>query len=224
MLAEGVARIGGTPLEIAGEVELLAQRPASPYRFGLAAFPLPDLARDGKQLFGMLLGGEKTTVLVGKDDIAGLQQEVAEAGRLKGGGIARVEPLRAARPGAVTKNWQTDLPQLGRVAMCAPNNNTSEPAMLRFQRGQIANAAFVESAAVVDHEDVALFRFAHCFKENVDAAKMSDRKDGAGEPLRGDDGLDAGAGDAEGQLEAQGRVGDERGGKIGEGDGERGHD
>ena len=48
MLAEGVARIGGTPLEIAGEIELLAERPASPYRFGLAAFALPDLARDGK--------------------------------------------------------------------------------------------------------------------------------------------------------------------------------
>ena len=223
MFAKGVAGIAGTLLQIASEVELLAQAAASLYRLGLLAFPLPDLARDGKQFFGVFPRPKKTTVVVGKDDIAGLHEEIAEARRLERGVIARVEPLRPARPWAVTEDRQTNLSQLGRVAMRAPNDNAGEPAMLRFQGGQIADAAFIEPAAVVDHQDVARLRAVHCLKKNIDAAIMPDWKDGAGEALRGDDWLDAGAGDAKRKLEAQRGVGNERGGKIGEETKERGH-
>ena len=53
--------------------------------------------------------------------------------------------------------------------------------MLRFEHGQIANAAFVGPAAVIDHENRARLRGLHGFQENIDAAVMSDWDDRPGE-------------------------------------------
>ena len=93
--------------------------------------------------------------------------------------------MRARRTGAVTEDREINLPELGRVAMRAPDDDLGQAAMLRFERGQIANASFIEPAVVVDDEDVARLRTFHRLKEDVDAPEVSDREDMSGESLPG---------------------------------------
>jgi hypothetical protein len=52
-----------------------------------------------------------------------------------------------------------------------------------FKRCQIADAAFVQAAAIIDYQDVAGLRGLHCFQKNVDASKMSGRQRRASEAL-----------------------------------------
>jgi hypothetical protein len=57
----------------------------------------------------------------------------------------------------------------------APDNDSSQTAVFSFERDQIADAAFVQSAAIVDDQDVAGLSALHCLQKNIDASKMSDR-------------------------------------------------
>src|SRR5947208_14990632 len=57
--------------------------------------------------------------------------------------------------------------------MRAPDNDSSELAVFCLERGQIADAAFVQTAAIIDYQNVAGLRALHCFQKNVDASKMS---------------------------------------------------
>ena len=76
-----------------------------------------------------------------------------------------------------------NLPELWRVAMRAPNNDSSEVAVFSLKRGQIADAGFVQAAAIIDYQNIARLRVLHGFQKNVDASKMSNRKGGTGEML-----------------------------------------
>lgn len=88
--------------------------------------------------------------------------------------MARVEALRTRGPGAVTENRKGDLSKLGGIAMCAPDHDPRQAGHLRFQRGQIADAAFIQPAAIIDHQNVALLAMLHRFQEDIDAAKVLD--------------------------------------------------
>ena len=77
------------------------------------------------------------------------------------------------------------MPQLWSVAMYAPDDYSSEPAVFSFKSGSLADAAFVQTAAIIDYQNVAGLRALHCFQKNVDASKMSDRQRRASETLIG---------------------------------------
>jgi hypothetical protein len=56
--------------------------------------------------------------------------------------------------------------------MRSPNHNSRELVRLRFQCGEIADAAFIGPASVIDYQNVArLGRFYH-LQENVNAAEV----------------------------------------------------
>jgi hypothetical protein len=59
--------------------------------------------------------------------------------------------------------------------MRAPNNDSSEQAVFSFKSSQIADAAFVQTTAIIDYQNVAGLRALHCFEKNVNASKMSGR-------------------------------------------------
>jgi hypothetical protein len=67
--------------------------------------------------------------------------------------------------------------------MRAPDNDSSEPAVFSFKRGEIADAAFVQTAAIIDYQNVAGSRGLHRFQKYIDASKMSDRQRRASETL-----------------------------------------
>jgi hypothetical protein len=52
---------------------------------------------------------------------------------------------------------------------------------LRFQCGQITDATFIGSSAIVDNENITWLPRFQCFQKNIDASIMSDRQDSTGE-------------------------------------------
>src|SRR5204863_7105890 len=90
--------------------------------------------------------------------------------------------------------------------MRAPDNDSSELAVFCLERGQIADAAFVQTAAIIDYQNFAGLRALHCFQKNIDASKMSDWQRRARETLIGRHRPNAGRRDSERNLQAQSGV------------------
>ena len=59
--------------------------------------------------------------------------------------------------------------------MYAPDHDPSQTGHARFQRGQIADAAFIHPPAVIDYQHVAWLAVLHRFQEHIYTAKMSGR-------------------------------------------------
>ena len=108
-----------------------------------------------------------------------------------------------------------NLPELRRIAMRAPDDNASQSAGFSLERDQIADAALIQAATVVDYQNFAGLRALHCFQKNVNASKMSDRPRRAGETLIGRYRPNARRTDSERNRQAQSGIGDERSGKFG---------
>jgi len=94
-----------------------------------------------------------------------------------------VEATRPTRRSAITKYRKSNRSQFWSIAMGAPDDDSSQSTVLSFKRRQIANAAFVQAAAIIDYQNVAWLRAFHCFQKNVDASIMSDRQRRASETL-----------------------------------------
>jgi len=60
--------------------------------------------------------------------------------------------------------------------MYAPDHDPSQTGHLRFQRGQIADAAFIHPPAVIDHQHVARLAMLHRFQEHIYAAEVLGRE------------------------------------------------
>jgi len=82
---------------------------------------------------------------------------------------------------------------------------------LRFQRGQIADAAFIHPPAIIDHQNVAWLAVLHRFQEHIYTAKMSDRQGVTGDSSARNYGLDPGRRNSERNLPTQRSVGNKRG-------------
>ena len=105
--------------------------------------------------------------------------------------------------------------------MRAPDHDPSQSAMLRLERGQIADATFVASAAVVDHQDVARLRALHRFQKNIDTSKMSDRHRRAGHSLILEDGTNARRCESNRNFQPQTGISNEQSRKFGKANCER---
>jgi hypothetical protein len=57
--------------------------------------------------------------------------------------------------------------------MCSPNDNAGQSTGACLQSGEISDTTFIESAAVVDDEDVAAERIRHRFEKNINASEMA---------------------------------------------------
>ena len=123
--------------------------------------------------------------------------------------------MRAGRTDPIAENRQTNLPELWRIAMRAPDCNSSQTAVLSFERDEISDATFVQAAAVIDYQNLAGSRALYCFQKNIDTSKMSDRQRRASKTLIRRHRTNARRTDSEGNLQAQSGIGDERSRKFG---------
>ena len=103
-------------------------------RLRLMPFPLPDFVCNAKQFVDTLRNGKQTTIVVGENDIVGFDQEVTKACGTQRRGITRVEPSRAGTTCPIAENGQTNLPELWRIAMHAPDYDSSQTAVLSLER------------------------------------------------------------------------------------------
>ena len=76
--------------------------------------------------------------------------------------------------------------------MRSPDDECRQARRSRFERRQVADAAFVAPAGVIDHENVAGFRGFHRFEKDIDAPKMFRRKGAARGSGAGNDRRDPG--------------------------------
>src|SRR5205814_4645593 len=98
--------------------------------------------------------------------------------------------------------------------MRSPHNDSSETAVFSFKRGQIADAALIETAAIIDYQNVAGLRALHRFQKDVDASKMSDRQRRASETLIRSHRPNAGRTDSERNFQPQSGVSNQRSRKL----------
>src|SRR5262245_8570451 len=98
-------------------------------------FPLPDFATDAKQIVDNLSGDKQTAVVVSERDIAGLNLEITETNGPQRHGITRIEPLRPGRTRSIAENWQGNLPELRRVAMCTPDYDSAQATVFSLEGG-----------------------------------------------------------------------------------------
>ena len=94
--------------------------------------------------------------------------------------------------------------------MYAPDHNPSQTGHLRFQRGQIADAAFIQPAAIIDHQNVALLAMLHRFQEHIYAAEVLDREGVTGDSSARNYRLDPGRRNSERDLPTQRSIGNKR--------------
>src|ERR1041384_1113712 len=113
---------------------------------------MPNFLRDGKQVISVFCRDKQATVVISKSHIAVFDDEIAETRRMQCQRIASVQTLRARRAPTAAENWETTFPLLWCSAGRAPHNDSPETTVFSFRRGEAANAAFGQPAAIVDHE------------------------------------------------------------------------
>ena len=94
--------------------------------------------------------------------------------------------------------------------MYAPDHDPSQTGHLRFQRGQIADAAFIHPAAIIDHQNVARLAMLHRFQEHIYAADVLGREDLTGDLRTRNHSLNAGRRNSERNFSTQRSVGNKR--------------
>jgi hypothetical protein len=80
VIAKRVTGIGCSLLQVTGEVQLCAQRPAGLNSFRLSPLRFPNVPGGYKQLFDIFRADEKAAVVICENDITRLHLEIAEAG------------------------------------------------------------------------------------------------------------------------------------------------
>jgi hypothetical protein len=60
--------------------------------------------------------------------------------------------------------------------MQPPDHESLQPSSLRLESHEIADARFIESSAIVDHQHVARCSLFERLQENIDAADVSSRR------------------------------------------------
>ena len=94
MLSERIGGVGGAFGKIIGELQLAAQGFAGTDGVGLSAFALPDGFRGFEEFLNRSAVDKDAAVVIGENEVAVLDFEIAEARRGQRIGIARIEALR----------------------------------------------------------------------------------------------------------------------------------
>ena len=94
--------------------------------------------------------------------------------------------------------------------MYAPDYDSSQTGQLRFQRRQIADAAFIHPAAIIDHQNVARLAVLHRFQKYIHAAEVLGREGVTGDSSARNYRRNAGRRNSERNLPTQRSVGNKR--------------
>ena len=79
VIAKRVTGIGCSLLEVTGEVQLCAQRPAGLNSFRLSPLRFPNVPGGYKQLFDIFRADEKAAVVICENDVTCVHLKIAEA-------------------------------------------------------------------------------------------------------------------------------------------------
>ena len=74
-----------------------------------------------------------------------------------------------------------DVDNLGVIAMTTPDDDPAEARMRGFKDGEITDTPLIQASAVIDDQDITGSGAGHCFKEDIDRTRMSDRQSGTGQ-------------------------------------------
>ncbi len=156
-----------------------------------------------------VVGHDDHAVDVGKDDVVPGHGDVSRAMPPRahaGCGCAAPagRPERAERP---DRNADR-LNRIG-IAMGAPDDDAGQAGDVCLAGHEIANAAFVEPAGVVDDEHVAALGRGDGLEKDVDAARVTRRTRAPGDPCGHPQRPERLRADANRQLQLRARVGDE---------------
>ncbi len=116
---------------------------------------------------------EEHAIVIAENQVISTHDPISHGGRLERIRGTGVEPLRARWDRSQAEHRQSNCSHIGRIAMQSPDHHSSEPPSLGFQSHEIANAALVESPAVVDYQHVAGLGSYERFEEYIDAADVS---------------------------------------------------
>ena len=86
--------------------------------------------------------------------------------------VADLEALRTGWDCSQAEDRRSDRSDVGCVAMQPPDHESLQPSSLSLECHKIADARFVESSAVVDHQHLARCRSFERLQEDIDAADM----------------------------------------------------
>lgn len=177
--------------EILIESDLLAKGSAFAHRLDPLPFAGFDPSCSIDDFREPLVGKEQYAVHVRRDEVVRADGPRADLGAVetKVRPIAG-HPMRPPRHRAERKHRETDLQQLGRVAMTSPDDDTREARMGGLKGNKIADARSVLPAVVVDDEDIARLGKSEGLEKNVDAVGMAGGANPACASHRGDKALE----------------------------------
>jgi hypothetical protein len=155
MLSKSDLRIPGAFVDVAIEIQLRGETSTGENVSRLRALGLEDGARRRQNARGCDGVDEKNAVLVGEYKIPLGDFERPESDGPERVFVAGVEPGWAGRERSIAEDRKVKLHELRRVTVGSPNHDAGETQGARFENYQVADACFVQAAAVVDDEDVA---------------------------------------------------------------------
>ena len=118
---------------------------------------------------------EQHPVGIREDSILPCYGEITELSGIQRLWRRRIESLGSGGKAPVTKDREPDLVKFHGIALTSPGDDACQPPGLRFRHFQIADAAFVQPALVIDHEDISPLGTAHRFEEDIHTAVMPHR-------------------------------------------------
>ena len=158
--------------KVAVKLQLTAQGDACPDPFGLASLGVADRLRNREEVPSGGGGHKKYAIVIAQDQVLPAHRPISYRGRRQRILGADIEALRAGGDCSQAEDRQPDRSNVGGVAMQPPDHESLQPSSLRLERHKIANAGFVESSAVVDHQYLARCRSFERLQEDIDAADM----------------------------------------------------
>src|SRR5229473_4928942 len=99
--------------------------------------------------------------------------------------------------------------ELRRVANQTPNDRAGKAGGLRFEHGQVTDAAFVQPASIVDHQDISSFGGLEGLQKNINAAPVLCGEDAARKPRATWDRYDARRSEAQGHAQLETCIGNQ---------------
>jgi hypothetical protein len=116
----------------------------------LASLGVADCLRKREQVHSAGGWHKEDAIVIAQDQVLPTHRPISDRDRLQRIVGAGIEALRAGWDCSQAEDRQPDRPEVGGVAMQAPDHESFQPSSLGLEGHEIADAGFVESSAVVD--------------------------------------------------------------------------
>jgi hypothetical protein len=173
VFAEAQGRCSSALSKVGVELHLSAQGDTFSDPFSLASLGIADHLRNGEDLLGACGLHKEHAIVIAQDQVLPIHRPLSYRGGLQRTFRTGIDALRAGWDRSQAEHWQPDRSYVTRVAMQTPDHHSHQPGGLRLQSHEIADARFIESAAIVDHQHVARSGRSERLQEDIDAADVA---------------------------------------------------